>query len=143
METTVEAGYRILEHPADIGIEAWGTTLSDAFRQAVHALMAVITDPEKVHPSEEREVHLTAEDSGHLLVRLLSEALFHFDAGKFLTSRLSIREMSGTAIAGSLLGETLDPSRHILKLDVKAVTYHQLSVADEGGMVRIRVFLDV
>lgn len=143
MVTTTDSGFRILEHPADIGIEAWGATISDAFRQAVGGLVSVITEPEGVRASISAKVEVQAGDPAQLLVRLLSEVLFRFDAERFLTSRLVIHAMSGTALSGELLGEHLDPARHILKLDVKAVTYHQLSVSEDGGMMKVRVFLDI
>lgn len=143
MVTTTDSGFRILEHPSDVGIEAWGATISDAFRQAVGGLVSVIAEPGGIRPSVSAMIEIQAGDPAQLLVRLLSEVLFRFDAERFLTSRLVIRAMSGTGLSGDLLGEPVDPARHILKLDVKAVTYHQLSVSEEGGLVRVRVFLDI
>lgn len=143
MVRSTDSGFRILEHPADVGIEAWGATISDAFRQAVGGLVSVIAEPEGIGASVSAKIGLKAGDPAQLLVRLLSEVLYRFDAERFLTSRLVIRAMSGTSLTGELLGEHLDPARHILKLDVKAVTYHQLSVSEEGGLMKVRVFLDI
>ncbi len=137
------AGYRILEHPADLGFEAWGETLSDAFRQSVLALMSVIVDSSTVNRAQRRPVDIQASDPEQLLVRLLSEVLFCLDAEQFVATQLVIDEMKGTALKGALIGESLDPVKHVLALDVKAITYHQLSVMEKGGMVWAKVFVDI
>ncbi|MEX2116231.1 MAG: archease [Bacteroidota bacterium] len=139
----MEAGYRILEHPADLGLEAWGETLSDAFRQSVLALISVIVDPSAVNRVTRRPVDIQASDPEQLLVRLLSEVLFCIDAERFITTQLVIDEMKGTALKGALIGESLDPAKHVFKLDVKAITYHQLSITENGGIVRAKVFVDI
>jgi len=139
----MEAGYRILEHPADLGLEAWGETLSEVFRQSVLALVSVIVDPATVHRVTQRPVDLQASDPEQLLVRLLSEVLYCLDAERFVTTQLILDEMKGTGLKGALVGESLDPARHVLSLDVKAITYHQLSVTEKGGVVRAKVFVDI
>jgi SHS2 domain-containing protein len=40
-------------------------------------------------------------------------------------------------------GEDLDATRHHTRLDVKAVTYHQLDIQEFAGQSRVRVFLDI
>jgi len=139
----MEAGYRILEHPADLGLEAWGETLSDVFRQSVLGLVSVIVDPSTVNRVTQRPVELQASDPEHLLVRLLSEVLYCLDAERFVATQLVIDEMKGTGLKGALVGESLDPARHVLSLDVKAITYHQLSVTEKGRVVRAKVFVDI
>ncbi|MEX1139247.1 MAG: archease [Bacteroidota bacterium] len=139
----MEAGYRILEHPADLGLEAWGETLSDAFRQSVLALLSVIVDAAAVSRQASRPVDLQASDPEQLLVRLLSEVIFALDAERFIVAQLVIDEMKGTSLKGTFKGERLDPAKHVFKLDVKAITYHQLSITEKGGLVRAKVFVDI
>ena len=38
-----QAGFRFLEHTADVQIESWGPTLEEAFSQTALSLMATIT----------------------------------------------------------------------------------------------------
>jgi SHS2 domain-containing protein len=139
----MEAGFRILEHPSDVGFEAWGETLSDVFRQSVLALLSVIVPEGTVDRSARRTVKLDASDHEQLLVRLLSEVLFCIDAEQFLPAQLVIEELRGTSLRGILVGERVDAAKHSLKIDVKAVTYHQLSIMSKGGVTRARVFVDL
>ncbi len=45
-------GYRIIEHPADMGIEAHGDTLQAVFEYLARGLMSVIVDPSSIDPFE-------------------------------------------------------------------------------------------
>jgi SHS2 domain-containing protein len=42
----------ILDHPADLGIEAYGQTLAESFEQAALGLISVILDPATVRQVE-------------------------------------------------------------------------------------------
>ena len=136
-------GHQILEHPADLGIEAWGTSFSEALSEAVAGLGGVLVDPSGIAPREERDIKISADDRETLVVRVLSEVLYRFDAEHFVPSGLKTNVEPATAFNGAVVGEPLDSSRHRLRLDVKAVTYHQLSVVNSPSECRIRVFLDI
>lgn len=139
----MQHGFTILDHPADIGIEATGATLAEAFANAASGMMSVIVDPSSVDDNEERHVRVPASDVEQLLVRWLSEVLFLYDGGKFIGSRFEVRPMSATGLDAVIHGEQLDLTRHRTRLDVKAVTYHQLLVEENVAGARIRVYLDI
>jgi SHS2 domain-containing protein len=146
MHSTLErgqAGFRILEHPSDLGIEASGSTVGEAFEQAALGLMAVIAEPETIEAVYERTVGLDAQDAGNLLVRWLSEILYLYDGEGYLVKEAKIDSISPTKLRARLLGEEYQPKKHTLKLDVKAVTYHQLSIDTKDSRTTVRVFLDI
>ena len=139
----MNAGYRILEHPADLGIEAWGRTVGEAYEQAAEALVAVLVDPETVSACTEVTVDVSAEDLEHLLVRWLSEILYQLDGRGFVPRRVSVQRVDETGLSATLRGEQLDLARHSTRTDVKAITYHQLSVQESRQGVVLRVFVDI
>jgi SHS2 domain-containing protein len=138
-----QAGFRILEHPSDLGIEATGSTVGEAFEQAALGLMAVIGEPEAIEAVDERTVELDAQDAENLLVRWLSDILYLYDGEDYLVKEANIDSISPTNLRAHLLGEKYQPKKHTLKLDVKAVTYHQLSIETKNGRTTVRVFLDI
>lgn len=139
----MKPGYAILDHPADLGIEAVGNTHAEAFEQAAHALMSVILDPSRIACREERSVSVSASDGEHLLVRWLSEVLYLFDGERFAGGGFRVVRFSPTSLEAVVRGETFRPDRHTTRLDVKAVTYHQLAVTERDGGVVLRVVLDI
>jgi SHS2 domain-containing protein len=138
-----QAGFRILEHPSDLGIEASGSTVGEAFEQAALGLVAVIAEPKTIEAVVERLVELDAQDAESLLVKWLSEILYLYDGEDYLVKEAKIDSISATNLKARLLGEEYQPEKHTLKLDVKAVTYHQLSIETKNGRTTVQVFLDI
>lgn len=143
MVMTEEEGFRILEHPADVGIEAWGRSTAAAFEHAARGLLSVLADCSTVEPTVRREVVVNGSDSENLLVRWLSELLYLFDGERFLPADLEIVALSENALRAIVLGERVDPGKHSLRSDVKAITYHQLRVKEEGDRCIVTVYLDI
>ncbi len=139
----MQTGFTILEHPADLGIEARGTTLNEAFEQSAIALMSIILDLSTVSSIESKRIELTATDIHHLLVKWLTEILYLYDGQQFVANRFSIDYLDSTTLRATISGEKLSLEKHQTILDVKAVTYHQLSVIETNEGATVRVFLDI
>lgn len=143
MVIAVDQGYRVLEHPSDTGIEAFGRNPRDAFRQATLGLLAIIVDPASVVPSIRREMVITGSDVENLLVKWLSEILYLYDGEDFLTSDVEIDRLSATELRAVISGEHIDPHKHRLRTDVKAITYHQLHVDERPDGCTVTVYFDI
>jgi SHS2 domain-containing protein len=139
----MQPGFVILDHPADLGIEARGRTLAEAFEQAAIALMSIILDLTTVEPKELRRVQLKATDQEQLLVRWLEELLYLYDGENFVGSKFVIEELGPNDLNASVRGEPFSEAKHLTRLDVKAITYHQLLVQQNQEGARVRVFLDI
>lgn len=136
------AGYRLFGHTADVGLSAWGPTVSDAFAAVVRGLTAVTFDVRRIRPLEERAVSLSESDPQRLLVGLLDQVLYLQDVEGFLTARAAVSVSDGR-LSARLLGERYDPSRHRrVGPEVKAITMHQIGV-ETGPPARIRAILDI
>ncbi len=135
--------YRILEHPADLGIEAEGDTLSEAFASAARGLMSVVVAPESVTVREERKVSVPGADPEQLLVRWLGEILFLYDGAGFVPAEFSVEQVGDGGLEATVGGEPAGGAALRLKLDVKAVTYHDISVRETSRGWYVRVYLDI
>jgi protein archease len=133
--------YKIIDHPSDVGIEARGLNLAEAFSSAASGLMSIILDLNTVSPTEEKEIIITADDEGQLLVKWLSEILYLYDGTRFVCKEFKIQGLEPTCLRALVRGEEFSEAKHRTKLDVKAITYHQLLVEenDKGGLVRVYV----
>ncbi len=136
-------GYTILEHPADLGIEAFGTTLAEAFEQAARGMMSVIVELPSVECLDSQNVKLEAIDIEQLLVRWLEEVLYRYDGEKFVAVKFKVHSISQVRLSADIFGESLTAGKHRTKLDIKAVTYHQLIVREDGKGGYVRIFLDI
>ncbi len=139
----MNSGYRILEHPSDVGIEATGASLKEAFENAAMGLLSIITDIESVETEEERYIQLKGIDTENLLVKWLSEILYLYDGEDFVVGRVEIESISPNRLEAIVSGEPLVQGKHSMNLDVKAVTYHQLKIQEKKDGCLVRVFLDI
>lgn len=135
--------FRILEHTADVGFEAFGSTLPEVFENSARALFHLIVEPESVVPSLEVRIEVQGAGLPDLLVNWLSEILYQHDAEGWLFRDFRVESLDDHAVLGIALGEKIDPARHQTILMVKAITYHQLSLQQTAGGWRAQVYVDI
>ena len=141
--------YRYLEEiaTADVAFEAWGGTKEETFLAAADAtLNTMVEDIRTVSPREGRVFSLAAGSLDLLLFELLQELVYWKDAGRLLlrVRDLRIEEAGpGYRLHADATGETIDPARHPLLADVKAVTLHRLVVESTPDGWHAIVVLDV
>jgi SHS2 domain-containing protein len=82
-------------------------------------------------------------DEERLLVRWLGEVLYLYDGTGFVSSGFRVARASAAGLSAEAFGEPADRARHGMRLDVKAVTYHGVSVKRSPGACEVRVFLDI
>jgi len=139
----VSAGYRILEHTADVGIEAWGETRERAFEQAAWGLAEILgakAESRGRAPAHAR-VAASGSDTGAVLVDFLNELLLLHETREVAfvdvrVTRMSDSELEADVDVVPLEGETETTG-------VKAATYHRLEVGETPEGWRARVYLDV
>ena len=101
-----------------------------------------IAELERVEESDVFEVIQDAPNVEELLVAWLRELLFQFSARDFLFKDFSIEDISLTHIKGTARGERIDRTRHELKKEIKAITYHELKAERLDGEWRCQVIFD-
>jgi len=128
--------YEEIEHTADVGIRAYGSTLNELFANAAEGMFSLIADLDSVKPVGEIEVRLAAEDIPTLKLRWLSELLYIHETQRLLLAAFDV-QVDGTSLRGRARGEAIDKKRHELKLVIKAVTRHRLSVDPQKGIAEV------
>jgi SHS2 domain-containing protein len=135
--------YRVFDHTADLGVEITGASLEEVYAGAADALFDLLTDLAPVREAEERAISVEGEGPDDLLVNFLRELLYAWNGESFLMKRCTIREVAPRWLTVLLRGETYDPARHRIKMEIKAVTYHQASVRRTEAGWLARVVFDV
>ena len=128
--------YKIIDHTADIAIRTSGKSMNEAFENAGYALFDTMCDASTVKPLTTKKIECEANDLGQLLVDWLSELLFICDVDDMLFSKFEV-QINGTKLEGKIYGEKMDSTRHHLKTDIKAITYHMLEVDVESNTVQV------
>ena len=131
------------DHTADIGLAAEADTLAELYAALAEGLAEVICPIVQVAPAETRELSVEAEDAEALAVDFLSEVMVTMQTDLFVISSVEVSRADENSLAASLAGQPYDPARHEFGMEVKAVTYHQLKIANEDGKWTGRLILDI
>lgn len=139
-------GYRFLDHMTDAIIEAYATTLEEAFQNAALGLIDTMIDLKTVRPKKKIKLIANGHDLYSLLFDWLDKVLLLLVADWIALSQFSIeirKDNNGYSIEGTALGEPLDVDRHRYKVEIKAVTYHEMEIKQEGELVTVRFLVDL
>ena len=133
--------FRLIEHTADTGLVAYGSSLAEAFANAAYGLFSIMAETRKVREAESQLISVGGEDAESLLFNWLNHLIYVFEVQHFLFKRFDITEFDEHGLKATGWGEKYDPARHHLKLGVKSATYYLLEV--DRGKNRVQVIFDV
>ena len=132
---------------ADAAFEASGTTLEELFIACADALMnTMVEELASIGCGEEITFVTEHEALDLLLFSYLNELVFLKDARRLLlrVTNVSISEQNGKYLARSVAcGERINPAKHPLLSDVKAVTLYRFSLEKTADGWRAFVVLDI
>jgi SHS2 domain-containing protein len=135
--------YEHFEHTADLGLRIRAADMNRLFAEAGVALFAAVVDGlDTVRQVRRIDVEIAGTDVEYLLFDWLRELLYRFDAEHLLFSRFDVT-VGANGLKASAWGEPIDPARHVLSHEVKAITYHGLRVEREGDGWLAEVIVDI
>jgi len=141
--------YRFLDDVAiaDVAFEAEGGTLRELLQAAAMAMTdTMIRNSETLAQTVVKCFEVEAGDAEMLLYRFLQELVFLKDAERLLFNKFELDPAEGTPswhLNVRAFGEEIDPEKHELLADVKAVSLHNFSVHKTKAGWRAEVILDV
>ena len=132
---------------ADIAFKAEGRTIEDVFIFASEALIdSMVGDIHSIQPKVKRKIQIKQDSADMLLFDFLQEIIYYKDADSLLlvVNKLAIKKENQTyTLSAQANGEPVDPERHKLKADVKAVTLHKFEVKQTDAGWQAQVVLDI
>ena len=135
--------YKTFDHTADLGIEVYGEDQRELFINAGRALFDLITDLDKVEVKTALSFTIEAIDREDLMVSWLGELLYFHQAEGYLLTDFVLHDFGEQSLSATVQGETYESHRHELTREIKAVTYHQLTVTQEKERWLARIVFDI
>ncbi len=139
----VHKPYEVFEHTADVGLHAYGSTLSELFIHAAQGMESLMVSPDQIRIQTSRDVVVEGHDSLSLLIAWLNELILLFDTEYLLFCQFEIESLSETHLKGRALGEPYDAERHELSSAIKAVTWHEAAIEQTGDEYKARIIFDI
>jgi len=135
--------YRLFGTTADVGVTSRGRDMKEAFENQAAGMFSIMADLRTMKAVEEYVVEAEGSDNETLLVAWLNELLFIYSTKNMFLKKFEITRLDGFRLKSRVWGEEADPSRHVVKTEVKAVTYHMLLVSETPEGVETRVVYDI
>jgi len=133
--------YETFDHTADIGLRIRADNLDTLFGEAARGLFSLLVENiGDVQPTRQETIRLEGTATDYLLFDWLSELLFRFETEHLLFAEFTV-SVTEEGLSAVIRGEPVDPSRHRLLHEIKAITYHQLEVrqTDDGWIAEVIV----
>ena len=137
--------YELIDHTADLGIKVEGANLAQLFENAAFALTHLIFGqiPEPDEKVSKISVSVEGEDLLDLMVNWLSEVLYLFEGEKKVVCDIEVNEITEKKLHATLTITEFNAEKHVVQCEIKAVTYHQLSVTQEDSKWKATIIFDV
>ena len=135
--------YRLIDHTADFGMQVFGSDSQELFTNAALALFDVITDMDVLEGRNSCNITASGEDWPDLMINWLREVLYLWNGKEMLVKSVQILSLSENNISAKIYFDAYMPDRHIIKTEIKAVTYHQIQVKSSPSGWKARVIFDI
>jgi len=137
-----KGSFEFIDHTADAGIRVEAPTLEDLFETAGLAFTELVTSADSLDCRVERRFKLREDDVETLLVSWLQELLYLLDTEDLVFGRFQV-ELHDFSLEAVAWGDVFNPDIHAIKTEIKAVTYHQLEVAEGDQGWEAQVIFDI
>jgi SHS2 domain-containing protein len=140
--------HRFLENivTADVAFEATGKTPEELFTSAAEAMEEAQVDTKQLTSDGRRKIRLEGDSLEDLLFDFLNELIFLKDTEQLVFNKFDIKTHQHEGIwklEGTMSGEKIDPKRHELRADVKAVTKHRFGIKKTAEGLKATIVLDI
>ncbi len=142
MTVIVMKKYILINHTADLALRIFGKDPAELFSNAAFALFDMITDSSP-QGEKEMEIRVSGEDMPDLMFHWLRELLYLWNGRGFLLCGSRISAISAQELQATVRLAHYNPAHHRIKEEIKAVTYHCLSVEQKNSEWVAEVVLDV
>jgi SHS2 domain-containing protein len=135
--------YETFEHTADLGLRVAAPDLAGLFAEAGRGLASMmVANLDAVEPRAERRIEIEGIDQEYLLFDWLTELLYIFDSERLVLVDFQV-QMTEQGLRADCRGEAIDPTRHLLEHEVKAITYHGLKLQQTADGWQAEVIVDI
>ena len=140
------AGYRQIDHTADLALEIWAPTEAELLATGARALIEILTDDNPPLGDSAREIVVDAVDAEDRLVQWLNEIIVAAIVEGFVFTGVDTIELArgpatSARLRASIRGQKDAGQRVVTEL--KSVTYHDLTLTVTAERAECHVVIDV
>ena len=131
------------DHTADMGLRIRAATHAELLKPAGEALYAAIGDLMAGESVDSIEFNLSGQDAAGLLRDYLTELLHLFECKHEMATAVDVLKFDDQALQATVALAGVDFDRSDLRREVKAITYHELSIDKIEGGYEATLIVDI
>ena len=135
--------YELIDHTADFGLHVKGNDANSLFVNAAHAMFDQITDTRMLKGKETEYVRVKGDDWPDLMINWLRELLYLWTGKSLLVKVVMIDSLSKHQLSSIVKADFFNSNHHVIKDEIKGVTYHQVLVRGGKEGWESKIYFDV
>ena len=135
--------YNLIDHTADFGIHVFGSDSKELFANAAWAMFDIITEIDQLKGLDSCNIEVSGYDWPDLMVNWLREVLYLWNGRELLVKSFHIISLSENNLSVRVNFDPFNSDRHIIKTEIKAVTYHQIQVNSSPSGWEAKIIFDI
>ena len=138
--------FRYIEHVSDAIVEAYGRTLSEVFANSARALINIVCDLSRIDLNKKFIIETEGFDQISLLYNWLEKVLLTLLVDNIALANFDItieRSRDKYNLFGTCRGEAFSEQKHHYKVEVKAITYHEMKISRRNDMFIVQFLVDL
>lgn len=139
----MQPSYEFFDHTADMGIRVRAATLPGLLMPAAEGLYAAIGELVAHGEESPAQFEFQGDDPSGLLRDFLTELLILFEHDKRRLVALVTAEFTESQLTVTAKTAPVDLERSAFHREVKAITYHELSIREIPGGYEVTFIVDI
>jgi len=139
--------YNFIDHTADIAVEVKSNTIEELFIASAYAWQESVIEKNEIKISDKREINVNELSYEELLVRFLDELNFLLLTKKWIMGKLNQIEIKKKNemynLTAVMSGDSISLKRYRLKVEIKAITFHQMEIKNINNEYTTRIVFDI
>ena len=136
-----------MDHTADIAVEVKSNTIKELFIASAYAWQESVIEKNEIKISDKREINVNELSYEELLVRFLDELNFLLLTKKWIMGKLNQIEIKKKNemynLTAVMSGDSISLKRYRLKVEIKAITFHQMEIKNINNEYTTRIVFDI
>jgi len=139
----VQPVYELFDHTADMGIRVRAATPAELLQPAAEGLYAAVGELVATKDSDAVRFDLRGTDQATLLRDFLNELLILFERDGRMLAGIDSVDFTDTRLTVAARSSPVDLERSVYNREVKAITYHELSLQPIDGGYEATMIVDI
>ena len=135
--------YQVTDHTADLGITVQAGSVENLFQEAARAVSELIVGRRASKSAEKIRIRVSGKDWPDLLVNWLREVLYLWNGKNLVPGPVDILRIEQFALEAVIPVDSTPCNPHDVLTEIKAVTYHRISVEKQADHWQARILFDI